>query len=528
MITTTTRTWTRTKRRNVRPVGRSRPASDGDGGPRARPSGGVPEDGAREMAASLAAFRRAYPAFARTDHVDALRVREYARLDAQGHTYLDYTGGGLYAASQVRAHRDLLERAVFGNPHSHNPTSQAMTALVEQARSAVLTHFNAAPDEYVAIFTPNASGALKLVGEAYPFAPGGQFVLSVDNHNSVNGIREFARARGSSITYLPLTSPDLRVDEAALRAALDRTSPRGPRGPRLFAFPAQSNFSGAQHPLAWIAQAQARGWTVLLDGAAFAPTNRLDLGRYHPDFVALSFYKMFGYPTGVGCLLARRAALARLRRPWFAGGTVWAASVGGDGHLPAEGADAFEDGTVDYLALPAVTIGLRHLTRVGVEAVHERVGCLTSWLLDQLQALRHRDGVPLVEIYGPRDGTRRGGTIALNFLDPSGRIVDERVVDQRAAAAGISLRTGCFCNPGAGEAAFGVPGAVLARLFARPERFTREEMIAAAGRTSLGAVRVSLGLASTFADAYRFVRFARTFLDRAPDGHQLPPRERPC
>ena len=77
----------------------------------------------------------------------------------------------------------------------------------------------------------------------------------------------------------------------------------------LFAYPAQSNFTGVQHPLEWIAQAQARGWDVLLDAAAFAPTNRLDLGRWQPDFVAISFYKIFGYPTGIGCLLARKAAL---------------------------------------------------------------------------------------------------------------------------------------------------------------------------------------------------------------------------
>ena len=59
--------------------------------------------------------------------------------------------------------------SVFGNPHSLNPTSAAMTELVERARAAVLEFFRASPDEYVAIFTPNATGALRLVGEAYPF-----------------------------------------------------------------------------------------------------------------------------------------------------------------------------------------------------------------------------------------------------------------------------------------------------------------------------------------------------------------------
>ena len=97
----------------------------------------------------------------------------------------------------------LLETGVFGNPHSVNPTSAASTELVERARAAVLEFFSASPEEYVAIFTPNATGALRLVGEAYPFHPGDRFLLTFDNHNSVNGIREFARARGAETTYVP-------------------------------------------------------------------------------------------------------------------------------------------------------------------------------------------------------------------------------------------------------------------------------------------------------------------------------------
>ena len=34
-------------------------------------------------------------------------------------------------------------------------------------------------------------------GEAYPLHGGDRFLLTFDNHNSVNGIREFARARGA-------------------------------------------------------------------------------------------------------------------------------------------------------------------------------------------------------------------------------------------------------------------------------------------------------------------------------------------
>lgn len=259
-------------------------------------------------------FHEAYPTFACTSLLDELRATEYARLDEQGHVYLDYTGGGLYAESQLRAHMELLCRNVFGNPHSSNPTSLAMTALVERARAYVLEFFNASPTEYAVIFTLNASGALRLVGEAYPFAPGGQYLYTSDNHNPVNGVREFARAKGASISYLPLVSPELRVDESSLFTFLDQIGGTNSahRSSCLFAYPAQSNFSGVQHPLEWVEEAHARGWDVLVDCAAFVPSNRLDLSRWHPDFVPISFYKMFGYPTGVGCLLARKAALEKL------------------------------------------------------------------------------------------------------------------------------------------------------------------------------------------------------------------------
>ena len=455
------------------------------------------------------AFRQRYPEFETTRRLDELRATEYARLDRQQHVYLDYTGGGLYADSQIRAHSELLLNNVFGNPHSTNPTSLAMTRWVEQARAAVLEFFHASPDEYVVIFTQNASGALKLVGESYPFAPGDQYLLTFDNHNSVNGIREFARVKGAHVTYAPVIPPDMRVDDDKLAAWLAQARPGGNN---LFAYPAQSNFSGVQHSLEWIARAQDAGWDVLLDAAAFVPTNRLDLSAAHPDFVALSFYKIFGYPTGVGALLARKTALAKLRRPWFAGGTITVVSVQGNRYYLQEGAEAFEDGTLNYLTLPAIEIGLRHIANIGIDVIHTRVAALTGWLLDELTALRHRDGAPLVRIYGPVNTQARGGTVTLNFFDANGRFVDHRVVEERANRVNISLRTGCFCNPGGGELALGISAEELSACFVQHrERMSLDDFRRCIDDKSTGAVRVSVGLATTFADVYRFVEFARGF-----------------
>ena len=50
----------------------------------------------------------------------------------------------------------------------------------------------------------------------------------------------------------------------------------------------------------------------------------------------------------------------------------------------------------------------------------------------------------------------RGGTVTLNFYDPGGHLLDYRRVDELAGLQGLSLRTGCFCNPGAGEWAEGL------------------------------------------------------------------------
>ena len=214
--------------------------------------------------------------------------------------------------------------------------------------------------------------------------------------------------------------------------------------PCLFAYPAQSNFSGVQHPLEWVAWARERGWRVLLDCAAFAPTNRLDLAGVKPDFVPLSFYKMFGYPTGIGALIYRHEALRELRRPWFAGGTITVASVQGDGwHHLAPGHSGFEDGTVDYLNRPAVTIGLEHLASVGIDLIHERVMALTGWLVDRLAALAHTSGARLARVRPTAPGAAARSP---STCRPGCRTTSAR--SRRRQSVGHPLRTGCFCNPG--------------------------------------------------------------------------------
>ncbi|MFQ5526341.1 MAG: aminotransferase class V-fold PLP-dependent enzyme [Thermoanaerobaculia bacterium] len=455
-------------------------------------------------------FLESNPGYRETGSFDELREREFSRLDQEHHVYLDYTGGGIYSEGQVKRHAEFLLTHVLGNPHSSNPTSRDTTDRVERCRRRILDFFNASPEEYAVIFTANASHSLKLVGESFPFEAGDQFLLTFDNHNSVNGIREFDRAHGARTTYIPIVPPDMMVDEKRLDEYLDKARPGGNN---LFAFPAQSNFSGVLHPLEWIQRAQDRGWDVLVDAAAFVPTNRLDLGAWHPDYVALSFYKMFGYPTGVGALIARWRALEKLHRPWFAGGTISVASVQADRHYLAPGAAAFEDGTLDYSNIPAVEVGLDFLDSIGYQRIQARLKPLVGWMIEQLLELEHGNGEKLVRLYGPSCLERRGATLALNFVDANGEIIDQDEVQERANERRISLRTGCFCNPGAGEVALEISKSELTACFrSSPERMSYDEFRNCVQGKGSGAVRISLGLASNFEDAATFVDLARGFV----------------
>jgi molybdenum cofactor sulfurtransferase len=448
-----------------------------------------------------------------THQIDAryfedLRERDYGILDRQGHVYLDYTGGNLVPLSLLRKHHDLLENAVLGNPHSTNPTSQVAGHLVQEAREKVLDFFKA--HNYYCIFTQNASASLKIVGESYPFSSGSRFVLASDNHNSVNGIREFCNGKGGSTHYATLNYKDLTIDGYHLSKLLGQ---RQEGTHNLFAFPAQSNVSGIKHDLSWIEKAQQKGYDVLLDAAAFVPTSGLDLSVHKPDFVSISFYKMFGYPTGIGCLLVRKDTCTKLVKPWFAGGTVTLVSVVSQNKFLADGNERFEDGTLNYAGIPAVTYGLEYIEAVGYERIQRRIQYLIRYLYDRLSALKHPNGSDVVRIFGTHDFSRRGGNIILNFLDAHGRVIPFELAEERANGKMISIRSGCFCNPGIDEINNCITTEEMSTYFSTHEKGDYHDMVATLGKMR-GAIRVSVGLATNVADLDAFVGFAEDMADR--------------
>lgn len=442
----------------------------------------------------------------KTRKIDELRKNEFYRLDREKHIYLDYTGGGLYGDSQLAKHFEFLKTSVLGNPHSTNPSSQAAEQAVHETRKKILEYFNA--DDYYCVFTSNATGAIKIIGESYPFDRNSFLLLTFDNHNSVNGIREYAKRSDCSFSYSPINYEDLRFNKTALtnhlQANIDRKN-------KLFAFPAQSNVSGVKHDLEWVRIAQDNKWDVLLDASAFVPTNPLDLSVWKPEFVSMSFYKMFGYPTGLGALLVRKDAFEKLEKPWFSGGTVTLASVMADRHFLDSNHAKFEDGTINYLNIPALKIGIEFIESVGIELINKRVSLLTAYFLEELKKLKYSNGEPLVHLFGPNDNHKRGGTIILNLFDRDGKVIPFFEIEKLANDNNISIRTGCFCNPGIDEINHHLQGKMLTKYFDTREGGDYQDMVHYLHKMR-GAIRVSFGIATNLSDINTFLGLIKTYL----------------
>ena len=102
----------------------------------------------------------------------------------------------------------------------------------------------------------------------------------------------------------------------------------------------------------------------------------------------------------------------------------------------------------------------------------------------------------------------------MNFCDPHGAVLDCYALQGQANQCGISVRSGCFCNPGVREVALGFVREDLANCFRKKERMTYEQFLHVIDDQKQGALRVSVGLATNFADVYQFLQFASSFVDR--------------
>ncbi|XP_019785950.1 molybdenum cofactor sulfurase isoform X5 [Tursiops truncatus] len=453
-----------------------------------------------------------------------------------GTVYLDHAGATLFPQSQLTSFtKDLMEN-VYGNPHSQNSSSRLTHDTVEQVRYRILAHFHTSPEDYTVIFTAGSTAALKLVAEAFPWVPpgpessGSHFCYLTDSHTSVVGMREVVAAM--NITSIPVRPEDMWLAEEQ-----DATAASDPDGQplHLFCYPAQSNFSGTRYPLSWIEEVKSGRmcpvggpgkWFVLLDAAAYVGTSPLDLSVHRADFVPLSFYKIFGFPTGLGALLVNSRSAPLLRKTYFGGGTATAYLAKEDFYIPRESvAERFEDGTISFLDVIALKHGFDVLERLtgGMENIRQHTFTLARYTYAALSALRYPNGAPVAQIYSDSEFSSpevQGPVISFNVLDDNGNIIGYSQVDKMASLHNIHVRTGCFCNTGACQRHLGISDEMIKKHL-QAGHVCGDDVDLIDGQPT-GSVRISFGYMSTLEDAQAFLRFIIATRLRPSHGQPLP------
>ena len=154
------------------------------------------------------------------------------------------------------------------------------------------------------------------------------------------------------------------------------------------------------------------------------------------------------------------------------------------------------------------------MNALGMDGIAAHAASMTCRLLDALRNVRHGDDSPAVAIYGPVDHTDRGGTVAFNLLDRQGRALPYDVVETALSDQGVYVRGGCFCNPGASEAAFRFdPAKTSACLGAIEDSFSVARFAACLGPEAVvGALRASVGVPTNVHDIDRLVAAVKTLL----------------
>uniref|UniRef100_A0A2K5UYE8 Molybdenum cofactor sulfurase n=1 Tax=Macaca fascicularis TaxID=9541 RepID=A0A2K5UYE8_MACFA len=447
-----------------------------------------------------------------------LRARESGRL--AGTVYLDHAGATLFSQSQLESFTNDLMENTYGNPHSQNISSKLTYDTVEQVRYRILAHFHTTAEDYTVIFTSGSTAALKLVAEAFPWvsqgpeSSGSQFCYLTDSHTSVVGMRNVTMA--INVTSTPVRPEDLWSAEERGASVSDPDC----QLPHLFCYPAQSNFSGVRYPLSWIEEVKSGRlhpvstpgkWFVLLDAASYVSTSPLDLSAHQADFVPISFYKIFGFPTGLGALLVHNRAAPLLRKTYFGGGTASAYLAGEDFYIPRPSvAQRFEDGTISFLDVIALKHGFDTLERLtgGMENIKQHTFTLAQYTYVALSSLRYPNGAAVVRIYSDSEFSSpevQGPIINFNVLDDKGNIIGYSQVDKMASLYNIHLRTGCFCNTGACQRHLGISNEMVRKNF-QAGHVCGDNMDLIDGQPT-GSVRISFGYMSTLDDVQAFLRF---------------------
>lgn len=281
--------------------------------------------------------------------------------------------------------------------------------------------------------------------------------------------------------------------------------------------------NGRRLPLEWTSLIRGHASSpiyTLLDVAAYTSTSQLDLedAKTTPDFVALSLYKIFGFPDLGALIVKKNSAHVFAKRPYFGGGTVdMVVSIKEKWHARKTGSvhEQLEDGTLPIHSIIALRAAMQ--THSELFGAMDRIARHTTMLIQEMRAglaaLKHSNGRPIATMYGDLNA-KQGPAVAFNLRNSQGDWISNTEVEKVATVKNIHLRTGGLCNPGGIANSLGLEPWEMKDNFSAGHRCGSENDIMNGKPT--GMIRISLGAMSTLSDGNAFLSFVdEFFVDKA-------------
>lgn len=357
----------------------------------------------------------------RRDFPILLRRRQ---RDGKPLIYLDSAATSLKPRQVIEAVRSYYEDYCANVHRGVYSLSQEATDLYESSRAEVAKFISCDSSEL--IFTKNTTEGINVVAHGLGWKPGDEVVLSLMEHHSNMVPWQIAAKRFRvKLKYVGITDEgELNLEELE-QAVTSRT--------RVVAICHVSNVLGTINDVKKISRiAHEHDALMLVDAAQSVPHMLVNVRELECDLLVFSGHKLLG-PTGIGCLYVRKGVEEELDPPF--GGGEMISRVELSGYRLNDMPWMFEAGTPNIAGAIGLAAAVRYLKRVGMEAIAEHERRLTE------KALKLLDELDEVEVYGPRDPSRRCGIVAFNFKGVSGDLI-AALLDE---FENIAVRSGFHC-----------------------------------------------------------------------------------
>lgn len=337
------------------------------------------------------------------------------------------------AATSLKPKQVLLEINEYYEEFSANvhrgvyKISEQATEKYEKAREKVRDFISAGSEKEV-IYTSGTTNAINLVMRSYGekfVKKSDKIVVSVmEHHSNFVPWQQLAKKTGAKLEVVKLTATH-ELDYEDLNRKIN--------GAKIVALTQISNVLGTINDVNQICKMASEVRAVsVIDGAQSVPHMKVDVRKMNCDFFCFSAHKMLG-PTGVGILYAKEDLLEK-SDPFLYGGEMISEVKIQDSawnKLPYK----FEAGTQSIAEAIGLGAAIGYLNKIGLENISNHEKEIVTYALKSLGEIKN------VEIYGPKNATKKAGVIAFNVANVHGHDV-ATILDEY----NIAIRSGHHCT----------------------------------------------------------------------------------